>query len=112
MNISEAHTDTSKYLFTRITELPIQTSSKRMAQSAKYTYKYTIYICTKTSLTFPLSVPGAFYINQSFFKIQQCLKPFFFFFLVFFSANYHKLLHNDEHNNSSTVRKLQQQKAE
>lgn len=25
MNISKAHTDTSNYLFTRITELPIQT---------------------------------------------------------------------------------------
>lgn len=87
-----------------------------MAQSAKYTYKYTIYICTKTSLTFPLFVPGAFYINQSFFKIQQCLKLFlsfsFFFFPVFFSTSYHKLLHNDEHDNSSKVRKLQQQKAE
>lgn len=56
-------------------------------------YKYTIHICTKTSLNVSLTCSWGFLHPSGLPQNIATIKTFFFY------TNYHKLVHNGEHDN-------------
>lgn len=62
-------------------------------ESTKYMYKYTVHICTKTSLNVSLTCSWGFLHPSGLPQNTAMIKVFFFY------TNYHKLVHNGEHGN-------------